>query len=151
MGLFRDFSSTFWAREIEQYFYLDITCIIRHSIFLLLVGSERANRTEQPTASARVGRVDPLQLDIYGNTQEAIQRCKLELDKKLDKALETLIWSNKRSYNDDKAYIDQLSQSQVIKLYPLEYQVLSALLLCVDIDFSVPSSFVGDCMILEEM
>ena len=52
-------------------------------------------------------------LDIYGNSTEDIRRCKLHLDNKLDKVLETVIWKDKPSYKDDKDYIPKLSHVQV--------------------------------------
>ena len=57
--------------------------------------------------------VDGLLLDIYGNTTEDIKVCKQELDRKLDKALQTMIWSDKPTYECDRVYIPKLSSAQV--------------------------------------
>ncbi|XP_067934852.1 protein mono-ADP-ribosyltransferase PARP14-like isoform X2 [Watersipora subatra] len=57
-----------------------------------------------------------LHLDIYGNTQADIIKCKRELDNKLHKALETILWSQKASYHDDRDFISKLSALQIAKL-----------------------------------
>ena len=54
-----------------------------------------------------------MKLDIYGSTQQDIRKCKDELTKKFEKALHTVIWSEKQSYHEDKDSIAKLSQSQV--------------------------------------
>lgn len=54
-----------------------------------------------------------MKLDIYGNTQQDIRNCKDELAGKLEKALHTIIWSEKGSYEDDRDSISKLSHMQV--------------------------------------
>ena len=64
-----------------------------------------------------------LKLDIYALTDEIIQACKAELDKKLGSALQTMSWTDKQSYPEDKRNIANLSVSQVsltcLKVSPL--------------------------------
>ncbi|XP_067934854.1 protein mono-ADP-ribosyltransferase PARP14-like [Watersipora subatra] len=58
-----------------------------------------------------------LNLDIYGFSQVDIKGCKAELDKRLGLAMETIKWSEKKSYKEDKHYITALSAAQVQNLY----------------------------------
>ena len=54
-----------------------------------------------------------LLLDIYGATSEDVRACKVEMTDKLDRALQTLMWTDKPSYEEDRVYIPKLSTSQV--------------------------------------
>jgi len=52
-------------------------------------------------------------LAIYANSPRDIQKCKLDLDTKLDKAMTTIIWKEKPGYAADREFIVQLTQNQV--------------------------------------
>ena len=54
-----------------------------------------------------------MKLDIYGSTQQDIRKCKDELTGKLQRSLQTMIWSEKPSYEQDRKSIIKLSQLQV--------------------------------------
>ena len=54
-----------------------------------------------------------MKLDIYGNTQQDIRNCKDELTWKLKRSLQTLIWSERPNYEQDRKSIIKLSQLQV--------------------------------------
>ena len=68
---------------------------------------------EEFPSPASTSNMEILKLDIYALTDEKIQACKTELDKKLGKALKTTSWSDKESYLEDKRHIANLSTSQV--------------------------------------
>ena len=56
---------------------------------------------------------DQVIIDIYGAAKSDIQECKKLLEKNLEKAMTTLEWKNKPTYQDDKELIKKLSKERV--------------------------------------
>ena len=90
--------------------------------FLCLVSGTKASRyapkiqeeyveTEPATAYKYVE--EELTLDIYGSTEEDINRCKLTLDQQFEKAMQQVDWAKKATYSADRSNIAKLSSIQV--------------------------------------
>ena len=72
-------------------------------------------RAVSPTITEK-SAAEQLKLDIYGNSNEDVQRCKSEISNKLDGVLQKVTWKDKPHYKEDRKYILMLSRAQV-KLY----------------------------------
>ena len=57
-----------------------------------------------------------LTLDIYGSTQQDVNRCKQLLDKQFEKALKKVDWKEKQTYDADRVNIAKLTPNQVFDL-----------------------------------
>ena len=57
-----------------------------------------------------------LTLDIYGSTQQDVNRCKQMLDKQFEKALKKVDWKEKQTYDADRVNIAKLTPNQVFDL-----------------------------------
>ena len=82
---------------------------------MLFEDDGRYRRQQKTFTPAHVSHVDTevLRLDIYGLRDEDMAKCKTELESKLNKAVHTLLWKSKPSYEDDRAYICKLTPAQV--------------------------------------
>lgn len=60
---------------------------------------------------------DVLMLDIYAEKTANIERCKRDLEKELERAMTTVNWSDKLTYEDDKELIAALKSHEVKILF----------------------------------
>ncbi|KAF6037878.1 PARP14 [Bugula neritina] len=90
-----------------------LCCILVEVFFLSVL---------EPTGGAVAGvsevfiEEETCKLAIYANSPQDIQRCKLDLDTKLDKAMATIIWKDRSGYAADREFIVQLTQNQIRRL-----------------------------------
>lgn len=89
-------------------------------LYVMSIGSGRGSSLHRHPAGSSTSVADfsvnedgDLKLDIYASAVADIRACKMELDHRLGKAMETVIWSQKPSYAADRENIAKLSSSQV--------------------------------------